>query len=174
MVTPTHGSRSLRRLMVVALAAALLGLGGCFGGDGAGVDSGSGGSVDSGKSGDASDLGAGDGSDDSTVPSDGVIVGDGGSTDVTVSDSGSDDGSAGDSGVVGVDVELVDAGPCRGDLCPGTMGRTGTSLVSAGGVMNSRSFRMVSTLGQPSLHLGVLRSARFVLRGGLVGTIGGR
>lgn len=50
--------------------------------------------------------------------------------------------------------------------------RAGRALVSAGGVMRSARYRMVSTLGRAS-GASAMRSGRFVLRGGLVGTIGG-
>lgn len=50
--------------------------------------------------------------------------------------------------------------------------RAGRALVSAGGVMRSSRYRMVSTMGRSSAST-QMRSGRFVLRGGLVGTIGG-
>jgi len=52
-------------------------------------------------------------------------------------------------------------------------GRRGTALVSNGAVMRSPSYRMVSTLGQSSIHQTVMRSLGFRLRGGLVGATGG-
>ena len=55
----------------------------------------------------------------------------------------------------------------------GVRGRRGTGLVSSGEVMRSPSYRMVSTLGQSSIHQTVMRSTGFRLRGGLVGATGG-
>ncbi len=63
-----------------------------------------------------------------------------------------------------VDVPPVDAG---------VNGHRATSLVGAGGVMRSPSYRMVSTLGQSTIHQTVMRSTGFRLRGGVVGASGG-
>ncbi len=52
-------------------------------------------------------------------------------------------------------------------------GHRATALVSNGAVMRSPSYRMVSTLGQSSIHQTVMRSLGFRLRGGLVGATGG-
>ncbi len=52
-------------------------------------------------------------------------------------------------------------------------GHRATALVSSGAVMRSPSYRMVSTLGQSSIHQTVMRSLGFRLRGGLVGATGG-
>ncbi len=65
---------------------------------------------------------------------------------------------------VPADVMRVDAG---------VRGRRGAGLVSSGEVMRSPSYRMVSTLGQSSIHQTVMRSAGFRLRGGLIGATGG-
>ena len=65
------------------------------------------------------------------------------------------------------DVPPVDVGPTV------IRGHRATSVVSAGSVMTSRSYRMVSTLGQSSITQSVRQSTRFRLRGGLVGASGG-
>jgi hypothetical protein len=52
--------------------------------------------------------------------------------------------------------------------------RAGASLVSAGSLMRSSSFQMISTLGGRSVQQTTLQSPNFRLRGGLVGTIGAR
>lgn len=65
------------------------------------------------------------------------------------------------------DVPPVDVGPTV------IRGHRATSVVSAGSVMTSRSYRMVSTLGQSSITQSVRQSTRFRLRGGLVGASSG-
>ena len=55
----------------------------------------------------------------------------------------------------------------------GLAGHRATALVSSGAVMRSPSYRMVSTLGQSSIHQTVMRSLGYRLRGGLVGATGG-
>jgi hypothetical protein len=89
----------------------------------------------------------------------------GDATDDAAGDAGdaAGDGGAGDAG----DGGAGDAGPSR------TRGHTATSLVSAGALLTSPNFRMVSTLGQPSMLRSVLQSPNFRLRGGLVGASGG-
>jgi hypothetical protein len=67
----------------------------------------------------------------------------------------------------------VDVATDVGPVDAGVRGRRGTGLVSSGEVMRSPSYRMVSTLGQSSIHQTVMRSAGFRLRGGLVGATGG-
>ncbi|MBL8601401.1 MAG: hypothetical protein JNK72_05705 [Myxococcales bacterium] len=149
------------------------------------------------------DAAGGDGGgSDSGVTDTGTPVDTGGG-DVTAGDTGtpvdtgtSDDGGAldagADSGTVdaGLDAGVVDAGgtdagmpvdvmigldACSGELCPRDLRpHRGASLVGAGGTMQSPNFRMVSTLGQSSIHQRVVRSTNFRLRGGLVGATGGR
>ncbi len=55
----------------------------------------------------------------------------------------------------------------------GIPGHRATALVANGAVMRSPSFKLVSTLGQSSIHQTVMRSLGFRLRGGLVGATGG-
>jgi len=50
---------------------------------------------------------------------------------------------------------------------------SGSSLVNSGTRSNSTNFRMFSTLGQSSQHQQSMRSPNYVLRGGLVGVVGG-
>lgn len=124
-------------------------------------------------------------------------VGDAGADDVI--DAGGDDAAvdAGDDAAdVAVDVgddvtdaatdaggeDVVDAatdagggdasGDGGGDGGVSEPARAGRALVSAGGVMRSARYRMVSTLGRASGE-SAMRSGRYLLRGGLVGTIGG-
>lgn len=112
------------------------------------------------------DDAAGDAGATEDVPVDaGAIdapVVDAGFTDVTdaASDASDADGDAGDA-------------PCSPELCPPSTGRGARSLVSAGGVMSSPRFRMVSTLGDVSATRATMSSARFRLHGGLVRTTGG-
>lgn len=84
---------------------------------------------------------------------------DAGAVDVPLADSG-------DGG--GVDVPASDG--CVGELCP-SFGRARSALVGAGNRAQSEGFRMVSTLGQSSIHQSTHRSTGFVLRGGLVGAM---
>lgn len=65
---------------------------------------------------------------------------------------------------VPMDMPVVDAG---------VNGHPASSLVGAGGVMRSPSYRMVSTLGQSTIHQTVMRSTGFRLQGGVVGASGG-
>lgn len=55
----------------------------------------------------------------------------------------------------------------------GIAGHRATALVANGSVMRSPSFKLVSTLGQSSIHQTVMRSLGYRLRGGLVGATGG-
>jgi hypothetical protein len=94
--------------------------------------------------------------------------------DVTEPDAGADATTAMDASTPDVPV-TVDVPPPPPDvpMMTGLPGRRGTALVSNGAVMRSPSFRMVSTLGQSSIHQTVMRSLSFRLRGGLVGATGG-
>ena len=58
-------------------------------------------------------------------------------------------------------------------MMTGIAGHRGTALVANGAVMRSPSYKLVSTLGQSSIHQTVMRSLGFRLRGGLVGATGG-
>lgn len=49
----------------------------------------------------------------------------------------------------------------------------GSALVSSGRRSNSSNFRLFSTVGQSTQHTRSMTSTNFVLRGGLVGTVGG-
>lgn len=71
------------------------------------------------------------------------------------------------------DVTPVDAPVDVAPVDAGVRGRRATALVSSGEVMRSPSYRMVSTLGQASIHQTVMRSTAFRLRGGLIGATGG-
>lgn len=95
------------------------------------------------------DAVAGDAQDGSAPP-------DGGSPDGGSPDGGAPDGGDGGAG---------------GDAS--VRAHRGTALVNAGGVMNSTRFRMLSTLGQSSVHQGAMRSTTFRLQGGLIGATGG-
>ncbi|MBI5512961.1 MAG: hypothetical protein HY909_04290 [Deltaproteobacteria bacterium] len=120
--------------------------------------------------------GAGDGATDTgtgsdVTPMDGPMGDgttlDGGAGDATGGDGTSGgDGTGGDS--AGGDGAVVDGGGFA--LRP----HRGGALVGAGGVMLSSRFRMVSTLGQSTVHVGTMRSAGFRLQGGLVGATGDR
>lgn len=105
------------------------------------------------------------------VPPDGVVD-DG---DVIRADSGDDVGDdAGDGGP-------VDGGTTDGGVGDGgdggdagaLRGHPATAFVAAGSVMSSPSYRMVSTLGQSTIHQTVMRSTGYRLRGGLVGATAG-
>lgn len=84
-----------------------------------------------------------------------VGTGDGGTGDGGTGDGGVGDGGAGDGGATG-------------------RGRAGSSLVSAGTLMRSARFQMISTLGGRSVQQTYLQSPNYRLRGGLVGVIGAR
>jgi hypothetical protein len=64
---------------------------------------------------------------------------------------------------------------CTGGTCVANRGPqpTGRDLVSAGGVMSSPGWVLKGTMGQSSQHVGPMRSTNFVLRGGVIGVIGG-
>lgn len=126
---------------------------------------------------------AGDTGTTDDVAADTVIPGDAGD-DAAVMDAGDSatPQDAGDGGVVtdggdatAVDVTTGDAGDAGdGGSATGLQAHRGTAFVNAGGVMTSTGFRMISTLGQSTVHQGTLRSTGFRIRGGLVGATGGR
>jgi hypothetical protein len=137
------------------------------------------------------DGAATDGSDtgttDTSTPMDGALDGaqdtglDGGGPDGVVSDGAVLDGEPMDGGAgdgASGDGTAGDAPPgdARDGGSPGFALRPyrGGALVGAGGVMLSSRFRMVSTLGQSTVHVGTMRSAGFRLQGGLVGATGDR
>jgi hypothetical protein len=65
---------------------------------------------------------------------------------------------------------------CTGGSCVRAMAApiyTGSSLVNSGNRSNSTSFRMFSTLGQSTQHQQSMSSTSYVLRGGLIGVVGG-
>ena len=72
-----------------------------------------------------------------------------------------------------VDMAPVDVPADMPPMDAGVSGHRATSLVGAGGVMRSPSYRMVSTLGQSTIHQTVMRSTGFRLNGGVVGASGG-
>jgi hypothetical protein len=76
---------------------------------------------------------------------------------------------------VDTDVPVMPDVPVTPDVPTPTVlaGHRATALVANGAVMRSPSYRMVSTLGQSSIHQTVMRSLGFRLRGGLVGATGG-
>ena len=97
------------------------------------------------------------------------VVGDGGAD---VVDAGMDDGAT--------DGGPADGGPTDGGTGDGATGDAGalrghraTAFVAAGSVMTSPSYRMVSTLGQSTIHQTVMRSTGYRLQGGLVGATAG-
>lgn len=115
------------------------------------------------------------------------VATDNGTPDVPVVDDVQDAGQDSGGQDSGTDVMVADAGDVPatdggsdGGTDGGSDGGTGvrahraTALVSAGDVMTSTGFRMISTLGQSSIHQGTLQSTGFRLRGGLVGASGGR
>lgn len=111
-----------------------------------------------------------DAGDDASLDAAGDVmsadVGDAGAMDAPPSDMGpTPDIPSPD--VPSPDVTPIDSGPTT------IAGHRARSLVSAGSVMTSRSYRMVSTLGQTSLHPSVLQSLNFRLRGGLIGAASG-
>ncbi|MDB4930754.1 MAG: hypothetical protein JWM10_3238 [Myxococcaceae bacterium] len=108
--------------------------------------------------GDAALDATGDASDDATIDATGDATGD--ASDDAGGDAGSNDGGPNDGGP-------NDGGVARG------RGHTASSLVGAGALLTSPNYRMVSTLGQSSIHQSVLQSPGFRLRGGLVGASGG-
>jgi hypothetical protein len=128
----------------------------------------------------AADTGVGDAasSDGSTVQDTGPTGDRGGNPDVgPVGDAGgaTDGGSPTDTGMTdtgATDASGTDAG--RADGGPAGRPHAGASLVSAGSLMRSSGFQMVSTLGGRSVQQTTLQSPNYRLRGGLVGTIGAR
>jgi hypothetical protein len=64
---------------------------------------------------------------------------------------------------------------CTGGTCVANRGPqpTGREFVSAGGVSSSTRFVLKGALGQSSQHVSPMRSTNYVLRGGVVGVIGG-
>lgn len=115
------------------------------------------------------DTGPADTGPADTTPMDTSPV-DTGPMDTSPEDTGPMDTGPMDTGPLDVgmpDVPPVDVGPTL------IRGHRATSLISAGSVMTSRSYRMVSTLGQPTIHQTSLRSASFRLRGGLIGASSG-
>ena len=141
----------------------------------AGVGCGNSGTASGDDSGLAGDLGEADG-----ATGDGGSVLDAGPVDggVVTSDNGMTDDAGGAPDVVVVDA-ATDGGGGTGDGGTGDggvtrRGRAGSSLVSAGSVMQSARFQMISTLGGRSVQQTYLQSPNYRLRGGLVGTIGAR
>lgn len=90
------------------------------------------------------------------------------------SDTGATDGGGLDAGDAGDAGSAPDGGDGGGDGGALRRLRAGSSLVSAGTLMRSARFQMISTLGGRSLQQTTLQSPNFRLRGGLVGTIGAR
>ncbi len=126
----------------------------------------------------AGDRGAVDGAADDVV-----MVGDAGPLDGSVvpTDNGMTNDAGGGSDVVAVDAtdggETGDGGAGDGGTGDGgttRRGHAGSSIVSAGSVMQSARFQMISTLGGRSVQQTYLQSPNYRLRGGLVGTIGAR
>lgn len=137
---------------------------GCSGSGNAALgDGGSGGDAASGDVAliDVGQGGDGGGSDVVVVVDAGVDAGTG--ADVMTTDAATDAGASSDGG-------RADAGD------GGSTGRlrAGSSIVSAGTLMRSTRFQMISTLGGRSVQQTFLQSPNFRLRGGLVGTIGAR
>ncbi len=137
-------------------------------------------------------LGAGCGNSGTATGDDGGLGGDLGAVDGEVVDTGvtvdagpidagvvTDNGMTNDAGG-GTDVVAVDASDGGGTDGGGgdggvtRRGRAGASLVSAGSLMQSARFQMISTLGGRSVQQTFLQSPNYRLRGGLVGTIGAR
>lgn len=157
-------------MLALLLAASLAGAG-CSGNDNPSV-------ADTG----VGDIGKTDGSmveDTGTTPDTGTTT-DTGTDTGTTTDTGVIDGGgmtdAGDSGTP-VDSGGGDSGTTDGGTTDG--GATGhphrgSSIVSAGSLMRSSRFQMISTLGGRSVQQTTLQSPNFRLRGGLVGTIGAR
>lgn len=88
-------------------------------------------------------------------------------TGVPVDGGATDAGDSGAQGDGGVPTDGGDGGATR-------RAHGGASLVSAGSLMRSARFQMISTLGGRSVQQTTLQSPNFRLRGGLVGTIGAR
>ena len=152
--------------LTLLFAASLVGAG-CSGGDTPSA-------VDSG----VADVGEGDGStpEDTGSPVDTGSPEDTGGTDAgTPEDTGTDAGTPVDTGTdAGAPTDVGGDGGMPGD--GGMTGRAhaGSSLVSAGSLMRSARFQMISTLGGRSVQQTNLQSPNYRLRGGLVGTIGAR
>jgi hypothetical protein len=148
-------------------------------------------------------VGAGCGGGDTPSVADTGVTDDVGKTDVTMpTDNGTPNDTGGGTDSGGTDTGPVDAGetldasdagaPTDTGLTDGATpsdgggdggvgpdggtrrARAGASLVSAGSLMRSASFQMISTLGGRSVQQTTLQSPNFRLRGGLVGTIGAR
>lgn len=132
-------------------------------------------------------AGAGCGSSGTASGDDGGLAGDRGATDGTANDAAvvvdtgpvdgtvvpTDNGMTIDAGGT-TDVVTVDVADGGTDGGAARRGRAGSSLVSAGSVMQSARFQMISTLGGRSVQQTYLQSPNYRLRGGLVGTIGAR
>jgi len=157
----------MRSTALTLLLAATLAGAGCSGGDTPSA-------VDSG----VADVGESDGA----APEDTGSPVDTGSPEDTGADAGMPEDTGTDAGSL-VDTGDTDAGAptdVGGDGgMPGDGGMTGrahagSSLVSAGSLMRSARFQMISTLGGRSVQQTNLQSPNYRLRGGLVGTIGAR
>ena len=153
--------------MVLLLAASAMGAGCSSAPPAAGADSGG---ADVGNTDGATPADTGTEVDTGTAADTGVTV------DTGLIDAG-EVTDAGDSGTV-ADTGATDAGTLT-DTGGGDGGATrrlhaGASLVSAGSLMRSSQFQMISTLGGRSVQQTTLQSPNFRLRGGLVGTIGAR
>lgn len=59
-----------------------------------------------------------------------------------------------------------------GGGAPPNYGPAATETVNAGGVVNSPSYQMVFTFGQPSANQGKMTSATYEMQGGLIGATG--
>jgi hypothetical protein len=123
------------------------------------------------------DLGTSDDAgmaDDAGTPNDTGAKQDAGVADAGAMDGGAADGGTTDGGAI--DGGTTDGGAADAGRDGGARGRAhaGASLVSAGSLMRSASFQMISTLGGRSVQQTTLQSPNFRLRGGLVGTIGAR
>jgi hypothetical protein len=97
-----------------------------------------------------------------------------GTGDVGTSDAGGVDAGTVDAGDGGLpsDGGSVDAGRADGGLT--LRPHAGSSLVSAGSLLRSSSYQMLSTMGGRSIQQRTLQSPNYRLRGGLVGAIGAR
>lgn len=159
--------------LTLLFAASLVGAG-CSGGDTPSA-------VDSG----VADVGESDGStpEDTGSPVDTGTPVDTGGTDAGMPEDngGTDAGTPVDTGTdAGAPTDVGGDSGTPGDSgMPGDGGMTGrphagSSLVSAGSLMRSARFQMISTLGGRSVQQTNLQSPNYRLRGGLVGTIGAR
>ena len=151
--------------LALLLAASAMGAGCSSAPPAAGADSG------------GADVGKTDGSmpeDTGTLLDTGVTVDTGLIDAGAVTDAG-DSGTVADTGATDAGT-LTDTGVGDGGTDGGATRRlhAGASLVSAGSLMRSSQFQMISTLGGRSVQQTTLQSPNFRLRGGLVGTIGAR